>query len=261
MYRFALRPKWVVSHVVMVGLIVAAVVLGFWQLDRLDQRRDTNDLVRDRLDEPMAEIGTLVSVDDPYRIGDDLRFRLASATGEYDADAEVLVLNRSRNGAPGYWVLTPLLLDDGSAVVVNRGWIPFSSGPGEPRPGTEAPTGPVAVGGMVRRTVEPQGLETADPADGVLDALARPDLARYQQQLAYRIMPVYLQLESQEPPGPDFPIPLDRPELDDGPHLSYAVQWFIFATIGLVGYPLVLRRVARSDRGDGRHSDIPVDYL
>ena len=260
MERF-LRPKWIVSHVFVVLLVVAMIVAGFWQLGRYNDRRDTNDQVTERLEEPLADIGDIVSIDDPFSVGDDVRFRLASATGEYQSDDEVLVLNRSLNGAPGYWVLTPLLLDDGTAVAVNRGWIPFRFEPGTPRPETAAPSGTVTAAGMVRRTVEPEGIQSGDEEGVVLDALARPDLERLRQQLDYPLLPVLIQLEAQEPAAAELPVTLARPALDNGPHLSYAFQWFIFATIGAIGYPLTLRRIARSEGKDGRHSDIPVDYL
>ncbi len=261
MYKFALRPKWLLSHALMAVLIVLAVVLGFWQLDRLDGRRSTNREIAAGLAVAALPIDQIVGVSDGYDIGAEVRFRLAQARGTYVAEDEVLVLNRSLNGAPGYWVLTPLILDSGDALIVNRGWVPFSPGPGEPRPGTEAPTGEVRVEGMVRQTVVAQRLQRADPAEGVLAALARPDLARLAQQLTYDVLPVYLQLEAQDPPGLGLPRLLPRPELSEGPHLGYAVQWFIFAMIGLVGYPLVLRRIANTEGSDGRHSDIPVDYL
>lgn len=260
MYRFALRPKWIVSHLLVLVLVVVMVVLGLWQLRRLDDRRSANDLVTARLAEPEADIRELTGPADDVDAGDDLRFRLATATGRYVADDEVLVRNRSLNGAPGYWVLTPLAFDDGSAVLVNRGWIPFSFSPDESRLGTEPPDGDVTVTGIVRETVVAEGLQRDDPASGVLDDVARPDLDRIRQQLSYPILPVYLQLESQQPPSGDLPVPLDRPDLGEGPHLSYAFQWFAFTAIALVGYPLVLRRVARSE-AEPRHSDVPVDYL
>lgn len=260
MERF-LRPKWIVSHVFVGLLIVAMVIAGFWQLGRYNDRRDVNGQVTDRLEEPLVDIRQIASVDDALSVGDDVRFRLASATGEYQPDDEVLVLNRSLDGAPGYWVLTPLLLDDGTAVVVNRGWIPFRFEPGTPRPEAAPPSGDVTAAGMVRRTVEPEGIQSGDEEGVVLDALARPDLERYQQQLGYPILPVFIQLEAQDPAPADLPVGLPRPALDNGPHLSYAFQWFIFATIGIIGYPLTLRRIHRSEGKDGRHSDIPVDYL
>ena len=260
MERF-LRPKWIVSHVFVVLLILAMVVAGFWQLGRHRDRQDVNAEVTERLEEPLAEVTSLTAAGDPLSVGDDLRFRRATAAGEYRVDDEVLILNRSLNGAPGYWVLTPLQLADGTAVVVNRGWIPFRFAPGTPRPESAPPNGTVSVVGMVRETVEPEGLQSADPEGDVLDALARPDLERYQQQLGYPILPVMIQLEGQDPTPAELPVLLPRPELDSGPHFAYTVQWFIFVTIGVIGYPLALRRIARTEGKDGRHSDIPVDYL
>ena len=114
---------------------------------------------------------------------------------------------------------------------------------------------------MARETVEASGIQRSDRSGVELTALARPDLARYQEQLDYDILPVLIQLESQQPSGNDLPAPIPRPELDEGPHLSYAVQWFIFSLIAIIGYPLVIRRIAHSEGREGRHSDIPVDYL
>ncbi len=260
-YAFATRPRWILSHLFVAALAVAMVLLGLWQLDRLDQRRDRNADITDRLGLPVVDVTELVSPSDPYEQGEVVRFRLATATGEYRSEDEVLIRNRTLQETPGYWVMTPLVLDDGTAVVVNRGWVPFALGPGEDRSESAAPDGRVQVTGLVRETRTARGLESADPSGTALDALARPDLARLQEQLDYRILPVYLQLESQQPPGRDLPVELPRPELDEGPHLSYAVQWFIFATIAVVGYPLVLRRIAHGG-GQGRgRTDIPAEYV
>ncbi len=261
MYSFLVRPKWVLSHIFVITLVAAMIWMAFWQLDRLDQRQARNAEISLRVDEEVSPIAELVSADDPVGVGANVRFRLATATGEYVAGDEVLILNRSLNGSPGYWTLTPLMLSDGTALVVNRGWVPFTPGPGSARPGTEPPVGTVEVAGMVRSTHLPHGIQNPDPTGVVLDALARPDLDRLQEQLSYDIYPVYLQLESQNPSGSTLPIPVSRPELGEGPHFAYAVQWFIFVAIALVGYPLVLARVARSDGKQGRHSQIPVDYL
>jgi surfeit locus 1 family protein len=270
MYAFLLRPKWIVSHVFVVVLIATMVFMGFWQLDRLDSRRSLNDEIEARQALAAVEIDVVASPLDDYSVGDDVRFRPARASGEYVTEDEVLVLNRTFEGQPGYWVLTPLMVDADTAVIVNRGWIPFRYGPGEPRSETAAPQGEVSVQGFVRESSVAEGLQNADPVEGVLDALARPDLERYQQQLSYDIYPVYLQAQLEgttdggavtSSTGGGLPIRLPVPDLDDGPHLSYAAQWFIFSTIGVIGYPLVLRRIARSEGKDGRHSDIPVEYL
>ena len=261
MYVFARRPKWIVSHLLVLLAVVTMIGMGLWQLDRLGQRKDRNAEVTARTAEPVVEVASLVSVTDDNDVGEVVRWREVTATGEYRAEDEVLILARPMNAAEGYWALTPLVLADGTAVAVNRGWVPFDPGPGEARPDSAPPAGPVTVTGLARETVEPSGLQSADPSEGVLEALARPDLARFEQQLDYPLLPVYIQLQTQSPAGLGLPVALGEPELDEGPHLSYAFQWLVFTIIAVVGYPLVLRRVARSEGKDRRHSDIPVDYL
>ncbi len=174
-----------------------------------------------------------------------------TAKGTYEAADTVTVANRTLDGAPGGWVLTPLRLADGSAVVVNRGFLGFDRD-GDLVP-PDPPTGTVEVTGLAQTSQTRGRFGPTDPTGEKLETLARADLDRYQAQLDYEILPVYLQLESSEPAeaeaaaGEPALVPLEPPELDEGPHLSYAVQWFIFSAIALVGYPLILRKVARQE--------------
>lgn len=258
-YRFALRPRWILSHLFVLALVSAMIWAGLWQLRRLDEKRDRNEVVAARsVVEPVAP-GELADPGD-FDAVDDLEFRRVTAAGEYMADEEVLVRSRSLEGAPGSWVLTPLLLDDGTAVVVNRGWIP--------NPGTleavptrsRAPEGPVEVSGLVRLTETRGRFGSQDPSEGRLTDFARADVARIGQQLDVEILPFYVQLLAQEP-APDLndqPKPVPAPTMDEGPHLSYAVQWFIFTTVAVVGYPLILRRRSREIEVEEGH-DTEVD--
>jgi cytochrome oxidase assembly protein ShyY1 len=260
MDRALLTPKWIVSHLLMALAVVLTVVLGFWQLGRLGDKRDRNAEIRARTDAPVVAITDLVTTADPIEVGEHVRFRVATATGTYLPADEVLVRNRTLDGAPGYWVLTPLRTESGAVVIVNRGWIPFEMGPGMSRAGTEAPEGVVMVSGLVHESVTAGTFQSNDEA-GPLASLARVDLERYGAELTYPILPVYLQLEQQAPAAGDLPVMLDRPPLDEGPHLSYAVQWFVFGTIAAVGYPLMLFRLSgRGPRGT-KPSDVPLEYL
>ncbi|HYF46304.1 MAG TPA: SURF1 family protein, partial [Acidimicrobiales bacterium] len=244
MYEFARRPKWILSHLFVLVLVAAMVVAGLWQLDRLQQKKDRNALVEERLDEPVAPVEEVVGAEQPTDEGDDVRFRRATATGTYLVDEQVLVRNRSFDGAPGSWVLTPLVLDDGSALVVNRGWVPVTAE--QPVPAEAAPpTGEVAVEGLLEASQERGSFGPTDPSGEELATLSRVDLDRLQEQVDEDLYPVWLQLEAQDPAQGDRPTMLERPDLSEGPHLSYAVQWFTFTLIALVGYPLVLRRRAR----------------
>jgi cytochrome oxidase assembly protein ShyY1 len=236
--RSLLRPRWLLSHLLVLGLVVLMVNLGFWQLRRLDERRDFNAVVRARQEEPVVPVADAAQASAEYR--------RVTATGRYDAAHEVIVRGRSANGHPGVWVMTPLATDEGDGVLVNRGFLRSRGVPEAVPAEAAAPSGVVTVTGMLRPSGEGP-LRATDPEPGEVPTLGRPDVAWVDDRVAYDLLPSWLALEEQEPTQPDgVPVPIDEPELSEGPHLSYAVQWFVFSAIALVGYPLILRRQLRS---------------
>ena len=247
MYRFAFRPLWLVSHLFAAFLVVLFVSLGFWQLRRHDDKVDRNATIEARTELPPAPVGDVV-VEEPDT--ESLRFRPAVAEGTFVTGADLLIDNRSLDGLPGAWVLTPLELAGGGVVAVNRGFQGFDSGRIEPPP---APTGTVTVEGTLVPWDEREcGVRTDD--DGTPSGAACLRRSALEDRLGREVLPVVLQRAESSPADADVLVPVPLPDLDAGPHRSYAVQWFIFATIGLVGYPLVLRRVAR-DRAQGSVPD------
>lgn len=248
MYDFLRRPAWIVSHVLIAALLVALISLGLWQRSRWMDEQATAEAVEELASGPAVALDEVV--DPGAGVGDvdeDVRFTRVAVTGRYDVAAEVAVLNRSRGGSPGAWVLTPLVLDDGSAVAVVRGWIPYDpAGVPAPFEGAEPPTGEVTVEGTVQLTQRRGSFGAVDPDEGIVDSLARVDLERFGDQLDVPLAPVWVALEQQEPAQA---VPLPQPvELSDGDpsqNFSYMVQWWIFAAIAAIGYPLVLRAVAR----------------
>lgn len=232
-------------HIAVLLAVAAMVTAGFWQLHRLSERRDRNSTITSRSQLPVAEMQDLVGVGDGYGVGGQIEFRPVRVVGVYRPADEVLIRNRTYRGSAGYWVLTPLRLQTGELVGVNRGWIPHGAASGA-SPAEFAPAdGEVQVVGLVRATVTAAGLQQSDPSSGVLTEMARPDLARLSQQLDAALLPAYVQLQAQAPTAGDLPIPVPPPELGEGSHLAYAVQWFVFSTITLVGYPLILRRLGQ----------------
>lgn len=248
MYRFALRPRWLLSHVLVAALVMGMIGLGLWQLGRLDDRRDRNALIEQRTDEPAAPLEAVIGIDDGGSAADGVRFRRIEVSGTYEDGSDVLVRNRTFDGQPGSWLLATLRLEDGSAVVVSRGWVPVT---GEQDPPTEslAPDGPVRVEGVVEVTQERGRFGSTDPAEGTLRRVARVDVERLAEQIDGPTYPVWVQATTERPDPGDLPVPVEPPELDEGPHFSYAMQWFTFTLIALIGYPLVLRRVARQVDG------------
>ncbi|MCU0260117.1 MAG: SURF1 family protein [Ilumatobacteraceae bacterium] len=239
MYRFLLRPRWIAFHVLCLAAVVAMVNLGLWQLDRLDARREFNAVVEARFDQPPLPLDELLASGSP----DEVEWRPATVSGVYEPEGQILVVNRSQNGRAGDNVVTPLVLADGRVVLVNRGFVPL---------GTDAPPPPdgeVSVVGRVRPAEERRRGQLTDATEGRLTEVQRIDLDRLAPQLPGEPVPAYLDLIESTPPEPEgLPEALPVPDLSEGPHLSYAVQWFIFATCVVVGWVLAVRHSVRQRR-------------
>ncbi len=232
-YGFLFRPRWIAFHLLVIAAIIAMINLGFWQLRRLDERRDFNEQVSTRVDLPPEPIDEIVtSTTDP----DAVEWRSVRARGTYLPDEQFVVVNRSQSGRAGDLVVTPLELDDGRILLVERGFVPLDTD------SVAAPTGDVEIVGRLRPSQERRRGQLSDPAEGELAEVQRIDIDRLAGQLPGPVVPMYAELVSSTPAenGP-FPEPIEVPELDEGPHLSYAVQWFIFAVCVAVGWVLAVR--------------------
>jgi surfeit locus 1 family protein len=244
--RFWLRPKWLVGHVLCASLVLLFLNFGFWQLRRLDDRQDHRREVRAKIEAPVT------SLEDALDDGTDgATYRRVRVTGTWADGTTVLVRSRSLDGQSGDNVLTTLDVD-GTGLVVLRGFAPTGGGGLEAKLDAVRPIGTegaqVTVTGVLRASEKRGSIGPRDPAEGRLDVVNRIDLARLQQQQDLELAPVYLQLTGSEPAEKPFIREVPITGLDSGPHLSYAIQWFIFATVGIVGWPLLLRKTARSER-------------
>lgn len=234
MYRFLVTPRWIAATLVVAAVVAGCTWAGFWQLRRLDERIARNTLVSERLAADPAPVDELLAGGDD----DGLAYRRVWARGRFLPEEETLVRSRVHEGSAGFHVLTPFLLDDGTLLVVNRGWVPLSmdSPPVSARP----PSGPVRIDGILRQ----EGGTSRDRASGRVTVLSNIDLDLLDAQLPGPVAPAWMQLSGSTS---DLPVPLPEPETtDEGPHFSYAVQWFSFATVGIVGYVILVRRSART---------------
>ena len=206
------------------------VNLSLWQFHRLDARKTFNSEVKERSSLSIVDVSTL-DTSDPLSV----EWRPAGVKGTYLADEQVLILNRSQGGIAGMNVLTPLLLADGRAIIINRGFIALSATP------PSAPTGPVEVVGTLRASEE-RTTGQATEASGELTEFFRLDINRLQQQIDPELIPVALVAERSQPADSSVLAPISPPELSEGPHLSYAIQWLIFSTAVIVGWVLAVRK-------------------
>jgi len=235
-----LTRRWIVLTVLALVAIALMVGLGFWQLRRLHSVREDNALVRARLAAQPAPVeSVLASGADPAPA----TFRRVTASGRYDRVGEILLRNRSLNGEPGSHVLTPLRLADGRSVIVDRGWVPLNLTADEEERTRPPVLRSVTIAGVLFPSERKTVFAPSIPPSGRLTTIPRVDVERIAKQLDYPVLPLYMRLESQTPPqAGDLPAPPGLPDLSEGPHLSYAIQWFIFATIAAATYVAVTRR-------------------
>lgn len=254
-WSFVWHVGWIFSHLFVLACIVAFINLGFWQLSRLHGRRQVNAMIEARMAAPAVPVQSLVQPKENYKIANHRDFRQVTVTGRYDTSNEMLIRDeQDADDDPGWWLVTPMILPNGSAVAINRGFVPLTLGENglladdenKPLPQYAPPKGTVTVTGLLFPTQNRSG-GPYDPGKGHLHTLSRVDLFRWQRQLPYQLYPVYVNLVSSQPAQHGFdPEPVPPPSLGDGPHLNYAGQWFIFATLTAIVYPLLLRRVARN---------------
>jgi surfeit locus 1 family protein len=247
MLKRLLTPRWILTTLFVLAGIGLCLRLGFWQLDRLEQRRAFNEHYLAVRALPVLELTAA-----PEQSLREMEYRAVTATGVYDFENQVALRNRyyERNiGAKeyGYHLLTPLILADGTAILVDRGWIP-AEGNATPadwrkydRDGVQTISGILRLG-----QTQPEVGGVPDPplAAGQtrLDFWNLVNLERISAQSPYPMLDVFLQ-PNPTPGDQTLPIAF-QPEIviSEGSHEGYAAQWFTFAAMLLVGYPFFVRQ-------------------
>ena len=228
-----LRGRWLVGHVLVAGFTALFVVLGFWQLGRHFDQKDTNLVVEARL--AAAPVSLRLPVESPG----DVELRQARVRGHYDYGAQLELRPRAQGGRVGYDQVVPLFVPDG-IILVNRGFIADSSGSAR----QQAPSSvELELVGTVRLSQGTSRFGPQNPEEGELDTIVRMDLDRLEEQFGGQLYPVYLDLAEEQPEagGPPTVLPIP-PEPTSRPHLPYALQWWAFASVVSIGWALYLRK-------------------
>lgn len=248
-----------VSHLLVLAVAAGCVTAGMWQWDRLEQAREVNALAAERMGAAPLDLAELTAPDAAPDLAE-LEHRRVEATGTFRPEEEVLQRNRQEPvGNQGMHVLTPLELDDGTPVLVRRGWVP--RGLDEP-PVTEAapPEGRVRVTGLLELPVGQPSFGARDPDDGHLERVFHADTARLDRQVEGSLFPMVVRLDEPVPGAGELPMAPGAPELDEANHFSYAMQWFSFAALAVITYAVwLVRRLRRgTDDGHGDGHDVPL---
>ena len=233
MKRELLRPRWIAGHLLAIFMTALFIVLGTWQLSRHNEKQD----------EIRARAAAFAAPAPPLGTGAGTPGARVEATGTYDPDRQAVLRNRMRGERVGGDVLTPLRLADGTAILVDRGWVAAPAVVASPA--AAPPDGTVVVRGILRpgRTL---GADDTVRTDAGVLTLPRVDPGRVGRTLAIDLRPVWIEAQYQDPAAPSGVPALPEPEPPDQVnHLHYAIQWYAFALIPVIGWPIVLVRTRR----------------
>lgn len=243
------------GNLLFVAVVVLAatlfVRLGVWQMDRRDERRAVNEAREERLEKPLLRMSATDVDGRPSP--DEIAWRRVEIRGRWDYPREIVLRNRSHRGSPGVYVLTPLLIAEDAdtlAVPVLRGWLPAADAThadlalGRPAgtPNGDGPDGSgpasdtVTVRGIALAGADERGgpVDTLKSAGGRHPVVSRPHVPTLREVLPYPATGFIVQADARSATR-SLPRPVPVPELDAGPHLMYALQWFSFALIAVVG--------------------------
>ena len=236
-----MRPRDIIGSIVVVLIAMLCVRLGIWQLHRLQQKRDRNSTAFTRMRMAPVWISS-VNQDSAGMI-----YRYGAATGTYDDERTIIWAGRSLDGSPGVYVLTPLRFGN-AAVLVNRGWLPSNDAASADFASTREVAPDTVRGLIVPFSLDPRA--DVDSSGNFRRVWYHLNYDAVQKQFPYAIARYQLQLVATRSVTHN-PRRVPPPQFDEGPHLSYAVQWFSFAIIGIVGWIVLLARSrARSTNVD-----------
>ncbi len=226
--RFLLSRRWVLFAVVVGLLAWSAWWLGEWQFGRLEDRKADNAIIGRNESLPPAAVADVLA---PGRaVPDAAQWRLVTATGTYDTADTVVVRYRTRDGASGVDVVVPLETSAGPALLVDRGWVATDNRGADAADLPAPPDGEVTVTGWVRADASGDSTTVTDrstrsiSSERIADALDREVYGGF----------VDLRTES---PAPATPLAgAELPELDNGPHFFYGLQWWFFGVLAVFGF-------------------------
>jgi cytochrome oxidase assembly protein ShyY1 len=249
--RFLVSRRWLLFLAVVLLLAYACLLLGRWQWHRLESKKTNNAIIRANEDAPPVPVGQVLRAG---RNPDSTQqYAVVSATGTYDVGKTVIIRYQTDDhGQSGVDVVVPLVTADGTALLVDRGWVATTNqGLTDPSQVPAPPPGTVTVTGSVRRN--------ADGASArVVDASARAiSSTEIQPAIGVPVYGGFVDLKT-ETPAPTTPLePAGLPDLSNGPHFFYALQWWFFGLLALFGFGYLAWEEA-TGRADRRRAQQPA---
>ncbi|MEJ7794747.1 MAG: SURF1 family protein [Nocardioides sp.] len=228
-WGFLLSRRWVLFAITVALLAWAAWWLGGWQFDRLEDRKARNAIIERNEAAPPADVTDVMPREGTVTAQDE--WRTITATGDYDETDTVIVRYRSRDGAQGVDVVVPLVLEDGTAILVGRGWVATASRSVDRFDVPEPPAGEVTLTGWVRRNGTGDSTAVSSQSTRAISSTAIGEALGGRE-----LRNGFVDLESEDPEPADPLARAELPDLDNGPHFFYGLQWWFFGVLALFGF-------------------------
>ena len=228
---------------------IACVALASWQIERRSEAVSKIERVAANYDlNPIAfdevsplDVDSIVSYE----------WRSVELSGRYLTGDVLLVRNRAIAGQPGFVQLVPFETSNGEIVVIERGWIPADSDLNPSREFFPSETDRT----IIARVRLGEAIPNRNSPTGQLTSINLPEISELLSKEVETSF--YLRMVTESPAESSKPQPLSRPVLDEGNHLSYAVQWIIFAAMGFFALFWAIRQEQEFRRMDKDPSYIP----
>jgi surfeit locus 1 family protein len=254
--------KWILTTLLVVAAVAVMARLGIWQLDRLAQRRAFNSRVLAQVNRPVLNLD---AKNIPADLGS-MEYRKVVVTGVYDFSQQVSLRNQAHDNRWGVNLITPLhIQNSGQTILIDRGWVPsddFTTGDFSKydEPGT------VMISGVIRASQSRPDFgwrsdQIPQPGEPRLEAWNFVNVGGISQQTPYPLLPVYIQ---QAPDAARTALPYrSQPTLDltEGPHMGYALQWFLFASILGFGYPFFIRSTEQRKKLEQESTGVRASHI
>jgi cytochrome oxidase assembly protein ShyY1 len=244
--------RWSGYVTVAVLFAIACAFLSHWQFERNESRAAELELVDDNYDAVPVDLEDLVPEGSTLDPEDE--WHPVVMTGEYLPTDQLLVRNRPHGGTAAFEVLVPFRLEDGRILIVDRGWVPPGESSREPDAVAAPPEGTVEV--TVRLRPGEALTSSGESVDGgQIPTINLPLIAAVVADGERVEQSAYGALVSEQPAPATTLGALDDPSADPGPHLSYAIQWILFAIMGFVFIGYMIRTEIRARRDDDEDDD------
>ncbi len=242
--RFLVSRRWIAFALVVVFLAWVAWRLGEWQFHRLDDRRELNAVIERNEKAGPQPIADVMAPGQP--VAQDSEWRIVEARGTYAVDDTVIVRYRTRDGESGVDVVVPLELADGSSVLVDRGWYATSNRGATTADVPAPPSGEVSVTGWVRRDAEGDSTQVSGQSTRAVDSGEIGDA------LDREVLGGWVDLRTESPAPGEALLPVELPELNNGPHFFYGLQWWFFGALAIFGFFFLVYDELRGGRGPAK---------